>query len=69
MKYVGKTNASVERTLNVWAYLPVFGAIRYTTIATANVISWRTHELWLGPLTALAWASAYEIRSSSMETN
>jgi hypothetical protein len=51
--------------LNVWAYLPVFGTIRYTTISTAIVIaviiSWRTHKLWLGPLTALAWASAYEM--------
>jgi hypothetical protein len=51
--------------LNVWAYLLVFGTIRYTTIATAIVvtvvISWWTHKLWLGPLTTLAWASAYEI--------
>jgi hypothetical protein len=60
-----RTNGTVERALNVWAYLPLFGTIRYTTIFTAIVIaviiSWRTHKLWLGPLTALAWASAYEI--------
>ena len=51
--------------MNVWAYAPIFGTIRYTTIATAILIalilSWRTHKLWLGPLTALAWASTYEI--------
>src|SRR5271157_1808446 len=51
--------------MNVWAYLPIFGAVRYTTIVTAIVvaviISWRTRKLWLGPLATLAWASAYEI--------
>ena len=51
--------------MNVWAYLPIFGTVRYTTIITALlvafIISLRTHKRWLGPLATLAWASAYEI--------
>jgi hypothetical protein len=49
----------------VWADLLVFGEIRYTTILTAVIVaiivSWRTGRLLLGPLTAVAWASTYEI--------
>jgi hypothetical protein len=58
--------------MDVWAYLPIFGPVRYSTIITAIVVAlficWRTRIFWLGPLVTLAWASTYEIIYSCTRT-